>query len=141
MKHLNKIVLCVLTVSLVFSLCACARNSMLTYYRDEQNYSDFSGELTFINFTSDDALYLGFDQITPKTSDTSFKLVGKNFEIANEYDLKELLVIGKTVQFVTAPEYFGDGYVMPIVGLTVDGTVILDKETGIKNWIDWLTAH
>lgn len=139
MKRFRRIILSIAIALFVLSLSACY-HSMITYYQDKQNYSDYSGEIIFINYSSDGSIYLAFDHITPKTSDINFVIVGKNVEIVSEYNLNELLVIGKTVQFVTAPRYFGDGYVMPIVGLTVDGTVILDSQTGIENWNDWLAS-
>lgn len=39
---------------------------------------------------------------------------------------------------MTAPRYFGDGYVMPIVAISVDGEQLLDYEEGYANFMEWL---
>ena len=42
--------------------------------------------------------------------------------------ISEKIKLGDTVEFVTAPRYFGDGYVMPIVAISVEGEQLLDYE-------------
>lgn len=53
-------------------------------------------------------------------------------------NIDEQIKIGDTIQFVTAPKYFGDGYVMPIVAISVDGEVLLEFEEGYANFLKWL---
>ena len=46
--------------------------------------------------------------------------------------------LGTTVSFMTAPRYFGDGYIMPIVEISVDGEELLSFEEGYENLLEWL---
>ena len=39
---------------------------------------------------------------------------------------------------MTAPKCFGDGYVMPIVAVSVDGEVLLEFEEGFENFLEHL---
>ena len=78
-------------------------------------------------------------ELSPVLDDTCFKIVGENLKIsqANEIDAK--LKAGEQVSFITAPRYFGDGYVMPIVAISINGENLLDFEEGYQNLLDWLS--
>ncbi len=54
------------------------------------------------------------------------------------HGIDEKLKIGNSIEFVTAPKYFGDGYVMPIVAISVDGEALLSFDEGFENFQDWL---
>jgi hypothetical protein len=55
-------------------------------------------------------------------SDNCFKLVGENLRtVQKNLDGKDFK-LGDQLEFVTAPRYFGDGYVMPIVSLVYGET-------------------
>ena len=58
------------------------------------------------------------------------------------YPSNSLARIGKSfckgVSFMTAPRYFGDGYIMPIVEISVDGEELLSFEEGYENLLEWL---
>ena len=40
------------------------------------------------------------------------------------------------MNFVSAPEYFGDGYVMPIVSLSIGDTCYLEFDEGLNNLLE-----
>ena len=42
------------------------------------------------------------------------------------------------VVFITAPRHFGDGYVMPIVAISINGESLLDFNDGYANLMNWL---
>ena len=46
------------------------------------------------------------------------------------------LETGDEITFVAAPEYFGDGYVVPIVAITVDGEELLSFDEGYENLME-----
>ena len=120
-------------------LSACSLEKERQYYSEPDNYITATGTVTHIKYNEEkDALYLGLEQMSYKFSDNSFKIVGKNLIIAQENGLDQKLQEGKQIEFISAPRYFGDGYVMPIVGLTVDGEVLLTFEQGYSNWLEWL---
>ena len=65
-------------------------------------------------------------------------IVGENLEIVKANRIDDKLKIGEQITFITAPKYFGDGYVMPIVAISISGENMLDFEEGYKNLLDWL---
>ena len=58
--------------------------------------------------------------------------------IAQDNGIDQKLQMGKQIEFISTPKYFGDGYVMPIVEIVVDGEVLLSFEQGQQNWLEWL---
>ena len=79
--------------------------------------------------------------ITLDGNKLTLKIKAKENIIANYYlktkeekdNILNLVHIGDSIEFVSAPKVFGDGYTLPIVSLTVNGEVLLDFETGWKN--------
>ena len=124
---------------MMFSLSGCYAYEKQKYYSQEENYVNVTGTLTFINYNDEESiLYLGFSDLNPDFDDNCFKIVGENLSIAQENGIDEKIKIGDQIEFVSAPEYFGDGYVMPIVEISVDGEVLLDFEKGYENWLKWI---
>ncbi len=68
-----------------------------------------------------------------KFIDSYFEVNQANSAILKEAGIEEKLTGGTTFTFFSAPEYFGDGYCCPIVGLEINGEVLLDFETGYTN--------
>ena len=81
---------------------------------------------------------LGFSELSPTMDDVSFKLVGANREIVLQRGILQKIQLGTTVSFMTAPRYFGDGYIMPSVEISVDGEELLSFEEGYENLLEWL---
>ena len=73
-----------------------------------------------------------------KLDDNCFKIVDENYSVIVRNGAKDSFEIGQQVTFTTAPKYFGNGYVMPIVKLSIDNEVLLDFETGYENLLNWL---
>jgi hypothetical protein len=110
---------------------------MREYYSDKDNYVVATGVVKHIKYYNG-ALYLGFSNLEPHMSDNSFKSVGENLVTVQTNGIDNKLKMGDHIEFVTAPEYFGDGYVMPIVEITVNGEKLLDFEEGFVNLHKWL---
>ena len=125
-------------IAMLAALAGCASTSeKAEYYSDSSNYVTAAGKLTYIrNDAEHDAVYLAIEDLTPAFSDPNFKIQGENYRLACERGLMEALEIGQTVTFQAAPKYFGDGYVIPIAGITVDGSIYLDFEDGKANIIN-----
>ena len=70
--------------------------------------------------------------------DVSFNFVGANREIVLQRGILQKVQLGTTVSFMTAPRYFGDSYIMPIVEISVDGEELLSFEEGYENLLEWL---
>ena len=127
----------VLCIIVVFSSCTSRKE--IQYYSERNNYITATGTVMHIKYNEKkDALYLGFDELLPEFSDRTFKIVGKNLTVVQENDIDQKLKLGDHVEFISAPRYFGDGYAMPIVGITVDGEVLLEFEEGYDNWLKWI---
>lgn len=139
MKYCSKKLLSLIIGLLVFTATSCTytNNEKINYYSNEKNYIEITGIIEHIVFDDEhETLYLGFSNLSHKTDDNCFKVVGEAYSIMVTY--KDHIHIGKTATFVTAPKYYGDGYVMPIVALSVDGLNILEYETGFSSLLDWL---
>jgi len=134
-----------LTVLLVLCLwvtllSACDRKKMLVYYSEKENYVDATGTVVHIKYNEDETvLYLGFSGLSYPFDDVTFKLVGENLQIVREKGIDNKLELGDQIEFTSAPRYFGDGYVMPIVAIYIDGECLLEFETGYTNLLDWLS--
>lgn len=112
------------------------------YYAHKENYVTAVGTITFINYNEENtALYLGFSDLTPGFSDSCFKIVGENLLTVQKNGIDQKIQIGKQVEFVSATKYFGDGYVMPMVAISVDGEVLLLFDEGFDNFQEWLKEH
>jgi hypothetical protein len=123
---------------LLFST-SCMAAKMKSYYSEKNNYVNATGIVTHIAYSEDgSALYFGISDLNPKFDDISFKIVGENLLIAQQNGIDEKVEMGDEVDFITAPRYFGDGYVMPIVGISVEGEELLGFEEGYVNLQNWL---
>ena len=129
------IVMCVLWVS-----SGCQVAQMRGYYEKKSNYIEAKGTVSYISYDENgESIYIDFSSTTPVFDDTCFKIVGDNCNIAKENGIESILKIGSEVSFITAPQYFGDGYVMPIVSISVKGNTLLEFDEGFANFLNWLS--
>lgn len=120
-------------------LSACDSKNKLDYYSQKDNYVNVVGTVTYIHYNEHyDALYFNFSDLNQKFDDSCFKIVGDNLSIALDNGIDQKIGVGSQVEFITAPKYFGDGYVMPIVSISVEGEVLLKFEEGFSNLLKWL---
>ena len=139
---MKKFLLQISTLCLTVILLCCSCNSLekIKYYSQKENYISVNGTVSHIKYNEDStALYIGFSELSPALDDTSFKIVGYNLEIVRTNKVDDKLKIGEQVTFITAPKYFGDGYVMPIVAISINGESLLEFEEGYENLLDWLS--
>lgn len=133
----KRVFFCVLC--LLFVLSGCGSRRMEEYYSEKTNYISITGTVSHIMYNQDHSvLYLAFDLMSTQLSDNNFKIVGKNLQIVQNNDIDEILQLGDQVTFTTASKYFGDGYVMPIVEISIEGKTLLEFDDGYKNFISWL---
>ena len=123
----------------IASFTACNKKEMVSYYSDESKYITATGIVSHVAYsTHTEAWYLCFSDLSYHFDDNCFKIVGGNIPIVQEKIGHLDTLYGKTVTFITAPKYFGDGYVMPIVSLVVDDETILNYQEGFKYFLEWL---
>ncbi len=123
-------------------LSACDSTKMKEYYMQKDNFINATGTIIHIAYSKDHTeLYLGFSDLTPTFDDICFKIVGDNLSIVQKNNIDEKIKIGDKIEFITAPRYFGDGYVMPMVAVSVNGEELLEFEEGYTNFLKWLEAQ
>lgn len=126
----------------ILSGCVSYNAKKLEYYSQKENYILSTGTLESIQYSDEfAALYFEFSEITPSYDDICFKIVGQNVQIVKQNGLDTKLRPGDKVTFVSAPRYFGDGYVFPIVALSAKESNFLDYEEGLSNFLDWLRVQ
>jgi len=133
-------VICLTTMLCFFILfTSCTSTNRIDYYSKRDNYITATGMVRYISYSEDNlALYLDFEELTPTFDDTCFKIVGKNLSIVQGNGINDKVKEGIQIEFITAPRYFGDGYVMPIVAISVEGESLLEFEEGFTNLLIWL---
>lgn len=128
------------TCILLVLLCSCNSSEIIEYYSQKENYISVTGTVSDIKYNEDTtALYIDLSGLSPVLDDTCFKIVGENLKIVKANKIDDKLKTGEQITFITAPKYFGDGYVMPIVAISISGENLLDFEEGYKNLLDWLS--
>lgn len=138
---LKRVALLISLLCLLVLLTSCTTIKMKNYYSQKSNYINATGIVTHISYNEDkSALYLGFSDLNPKFDDNSFKIVGDNLPIVQQNGIDEKIEIGDQVDFITAARYFGDGYVMPIVEISVNEEELLNFEDGFANLLKWLNG-
>ena len=130
-----------LVVLLIVS-SSCTSSKMMEYYTQEDHYLYATGIVSHLQYNSDGSvLYLGFSELSPAFDDNTFKIVGENIPIVKNNGIDQSLALGDEVIFITAPKYFGDGYVMPIVAIAANGVEFLKFEEGYQNFLTWLKTN
>lgn len=139
MKKSNKTLSFIMLFLLILVTTSCSNRNQeqLDYYSNEENYIEVTGVINHVKFDDEsETLYLGFTSLFQKLDDDCFKVVGDAYSIVVAYD--EHIQVGKTATFVTAPKYYGNGYVMPIISLSIDDQCILEYEIGFSSLLNWL---
>ena len=123
----------------LISFFGCDRVEKKNYYSDKSNYITITATVDNIFLDEENnAVYLWLLPNTPDVYfDNTFKIVGDNVGVFITNGGLELIKIGKTITFTSAPRYFGDGYVMPIVSVIFEDNVMLDFDVGYANLIKW----
>ena len=133
---MRRIRIAILAFILALGLCSCKNREMDAYYANRENYVSAGGSVDFLNYDEDFAtLYIGFSDVSPTFDDTCFKLTGDNLKVARENGIDEKLTIGTSVTFVSAPKYYGDGYVFPMIALSIGDDCLLDADAGFENYL------
>ena len=142
----NKVwrILFVLSCLIVLSglLTSCLSIRYRIYYPVKDNYIEVSGVVIYMKYNKDHTeLHIAFSDMDRKLDDRSFEIVGENLRIVEKNGIDDKIKIGDRVTFVTAPKYFGDGYVMPIVAISANGESLLDFDEGFKNFMDYMNIR
>ena len=154
MKQMKKnriISLLVLTSILTFVLQSCGVISTYStfesqgkksYYSDTTNYIEAEGYIKSYHYNKESKAYyfvLQSDWLPQKEAgDPNFKIIGNGALILKENNVENELAPNSFIKFLYAPKYFGDGYVRPIVSLTVNDKILLTFDDGYQGLIEAL---
>ena len=109
------------------------------YYADEANYVTATGTVCHIRYTNDgEELYLGISGLGSEFADVNFRIIGASLTAAQGRGIDGKLQIGDEVTFISAPSYFGDGYVVPLAALTVHGETLVEFDEGFESIRQWM---
>lgn len=162
MKQLARIHLMAGIIFMVLtSFCSCSKYREIEYFSQKENYINAEGTVTHFKYSDRyNAWYLGFSDVVlngavvpdEQTLDeesvadvtwffdnSTFKIIGEDFEIVQANKIGKKIKLGDRVEFASAPGWFGDGYVLPIVAISINGESLLDFEEGYENFLDWLS--
>ncbi len=107
------------------------------YYAMEENYVVLTATVTAPPryFNEDDyyILYVEFDDNEAAQFEKRVEIHKANGDILEQNGYFDEISLGDEIQITLAPEIFGDGYVIPAVGIKNEGKVYLDFETGKAN--------
>lgn len=135
----NKIFFVAFLAFCVFYLSACSKIKQREYYKDENNYLTSNAVVKEIIYKNEDnGIYLWLDHLDSAYQDSTFVLRGENVNIAIENGITNKVSTGTEITFTSAPRYFWDGYLMPIVYLKVNDEVLLHFKEGYGNLLDML---
>lgn len=128
---------------LTFSACGIYEQSYVVreknYYKEKRNFvtveAVFKGteDNSRVNYL---IIWTEKGQTTEIFSEWRFKFTeASSLRLKNASFLEEV-VPGDTITFIAAPKYFGDGYLVPIVGISANGKTYLDFETGWRDLME-----
>ena len=139
MKRVIKYYMLICMLLMLLILSACFNCKRYRYYVEKNNYVTVSATVTHIaHDQSMGFVCVGIPEPPEQFSDTAFKISGESYQTILENGFEEKVVIGKEITFISAPRYFGDGYMMPIVALAVDDEWLLEFDEGYNNLLNQL---
>ena len=126
-------------------LCACdvnapLRTKMLDYYSNAENYSFLKGKISSVVVDEEERqIHLEIDILTPGHAFTSNPHTGlSQFIIVDFTEEERKLSVDEEVEFMSAPMYFYNGHVLPVVSLKVGDTEIMTFEEGRERYLLWI---
>ena len=141
---MRKIIISLLILLLLLSSCGrYIGEEMLTYYQNEENYLMLEGEI--VEKYKFDSGYQYVDvKVLTNTYDEEFYLSSEQriraFALYSNIELIDEMEVGDKIAFLTAPDYFYDGYMLPFLSITVNGTELLALEDGKAGIIKWINT-
>ena len=124
-------------VVLLLALVGCggvAKSVEKEYYMDVNNY--ITEEAVVDTITYDKKIeYIGIrlSEISDVYQGERFIIEGENLDIVLANGILEKIEPNSVIEFTSAPAFFGNGYLMPIVQLSVNGETLLSFEEGYAN--------
>ncbi len=115
------------------------RNSMVDYYKCESNYEKFNGIIASIN-NSRDGIVL---EVTILDLQHNYPLNtngNQEFLLINSIEENFNLEIKEEVTLISAPKFFYNGHILPVVYLEKNGEVLLEYTVGKECYLNWIVT-
>lgn len=126
-----------MTLILMVSLTACYQKREKKYYSNKENFIiDVAVVKNIIYDEETNVLYFWLSEIDERYQDNTFKIEGESVSVVLKNDIFEKIQVGNEMEYISAPEYFGDGYCMPIVAISVNGEEVLGFDEGYDNLME-----
>lgn len=123
-----------LWISIFVSVSGCYASREKAYYSNKANFITEEATVENIIYIQEsNKIVLWLTDIDPSYQAKEFMISGNNASEAIENEIMSKVKIGDTIIFTSAPHYFGNGYFMPIIGISIENTEILNMETGYQN--------
>lgn len=127
----------ILIFSLVFTLNGCRKQKEKAYYENTNNYITEDAVVDNIIYNEDqEHIIFWLSNIDNAYQASSFIIRGSSAQTVLKNGVLEKIKIGDTIIFTSAPAYFGNGYFMPIVQLSMGDEMFLTFEEGYLNLIE-----
>ena len=124
----------VIILKLLIASSACFRAREKEYYSNQNNYIEDTATIKNIIYVKEDnKIYLWLSNYNDAFQDSTFIIKGDSTNVVLQNQILSKLKIGDEIVYTSAPEYFGDGYCMPIVAISANGESLLDFNEGYKN--------
>ena len=134
MKHRIFALSFLFCMTLFVSVSGCYASREKAYYSNRDNFITEEAIVENIIYIQEsNKIVLWLADIDPSYQAKEFMISGNNASEAIENEIMSKVNIGDTIIFTSAPRYFGNGYFMPIIGITIENTEILNMETGYQN--------
>lgn len=135
--HVKSMLIFFLVLIMLLSFSACYQSKEREYYSNKENYITEEAIIDNIIYNKDEnSLYFWLSDIDDLYHDSTFKIQGKNLSVVLERGIIEKAEIGSKITYTSAPEYFGDGYCMPIVAISIAGEELLCFHEGFDNFME-----
>lgn len=141
MRKTTVLLVCILVV-IFCNACdinAPLRNKMVAYYSQDKNYFELSGTVKSVEYREDiDELFIEMDILT---DEHHFPLNGDGygeFTVVNWSKLSFHLEINDTIALTSAPDYFYNGHILPIVSVKKGDDEYLSFAKGKANYLSWI---
>ena len=142
---MKRIIMLLSSFICIFALASCnfnapLRNKMLDYYSQEENYLQLNGRIMSLQYNEgNDELFLeielnGDNHSFPTNAETGYGEFALVSWSMYDFSLQE----NDVVAFSSAPMYFYNGHVLPIVQLEKNGQEYLSLTAGINRYTEWI---
>ena len=126
-----------LCMTIFASVTGCYASREKAYYSNRGNFITEEAVVENIIYIQEsNKIVLWLTDIDPSYQAKEFMISGDNASEAIENEIMIKVNIGDTIIFTSAPHYFGNGYFMPIIEISVSGEELLNVDDGYKNLMD-----